>query len=341
MKHLIVFLGLILVGCSSTQNITDEQTVQQLTISKNYVGLVDFYKQQVVEDRNDWRAQQHLAEAYLKNGDLESADFYIQRVIDLSKKPTASAYFIKGQVLARNLNFTSSLVQYHKAIDMGLDSGDVYMQQGISLAQTKQFSKAIDSFNQARLRGYDDVAIKNNIAMVRIYEGDFQGAVDILLPLYEQDSSNELVNSNLKLSAMKLDEAQQEVYPVVDDPIKVETFDNQENVSLKTEEVEVTEISAEEFFASQSVLKESKRSTKRTYHLQLGSYDNMAEALEKRNELLSTNLPITILPSDLGESGTWYRLLSGEFKNYRQAKNFANQNQDTLKDHSYFIQVIR
>ncbi|MEZ9784700.1 hypothetical protein BCT61_02745 [Vibrio breoganii] len=341
MKFIIIFLGFLLGGCSSTSHTTEEQTVQQFTVSKNYAGLVDFYKQKVIDDRNDWQAQQDLADAYLKNGDLESADFYIQRVLDLSKKPTASAYFIKGQVLARNLDFTNSLVQYSKAIDMGLDSGDVYMQRGISLAQTKQYSKAIDSFNQARLRGYDDVAIKNNIAMVRIYEGDFQAAVDILLPLYEQDSSNELVNSNLKLSALKLDESQQEVYPVVDDPIKVETFDNQENASLKTEEVEVTEISAEEFFASQPVLKESTRSSARTYHLQLGSYDNMPEALEKRNELLSTDLPITIRPADLGESGTWFRLLSGEFSSYRQAKNYANQNQDTLKDHSYFIQVIR
>ncbi|MEZ9900412.1 SPOR domain-containing protein [Vibrio breoganii] len=341
MKYIIFFLGLFLVGCSSTQEITDKQTIQQLTISKNYAGLVDFYKQKVVENRNDWQAQQDLADAYLKNGDLESADFYIQRVIGLSNKPAADAYFIKGQVYARNLDFTNSLVQYSKAIDMGLDSGDVYMQQGISLAQTKQYSNAIDSFNQARLRGYGDVAIKNNIAMVRIYEGDFQAAVDILLPLYEQDSSNELVNSNLKLSAMKLDESQQEVYPVVDDPIKVETFDDQENASLKTEEVEVIEISAEAFFASQPVLKESKRSSERTYHLQLGSYDNMPEALEKRNELLSTDLPITIRPADLGESGTWFRLLSGEFSSYRQAKNYVSQNQDTLKDHSYFIQVIR
>ncbi|PML01548.1 hypothetical protein BCT86_04515 [Vibrio breoganii] len=341
MKHLIILLSLILVGCSNTQQITDEQTVQQFTVSKNYAGLVDFYKQKVVDDRNDWQAQQDLADAYLKNGDLESADFYIQRVLDLSKKPTASAYFIKGQVLARNLDFTHSLVQYSKAIDMGLDSGDVYMQQGISFAQTKQYLKAVDSFNQARLRGYDDVVIKNNIAMVRIYEGDYQAAVDILLPLYEQDSSNELVNSNLKLSAMKLEESKQEVFPVVDDRIKVEAFDNHESASLITKEVEVTEISAEEFFASQPVLKKSKRSTKRTYHLQLGSYDNMSEALEKRNELLSTDLPITIRPADLGESGTWFRLLSGEFSSYRQAKNYANQNQDTLKDYSYFIQVIR
>lgn len=336
MKYVAIILAVLLSGCASTG--PDEQkTVEQLTVSKNYAGLVEVYKAKVIEDDQDWEAQQKLAEAYLKNGDVESADFYVQRVIDLSRNPSGSAYFLKGKIEAKNFDFEGALDQYAQALALGLNDAELYMQRGIALAQTKKYETAIDSFNLARLRGFDETAVKNNIAMVYIYQGDFQSAVDILLPVYEQDTTNSKVSSNLKLSLMKLEaiEASDSEALTVSKPVTQEP-----NLVASSGEAEVSEITAEEFFKAEA-LKSKATTTERKYYIQLGAYDNMPEALEKRNELLDTRLPISIKPADLGKSGTWYRLLTGEFDSYRQARNFAVNNKDALASHDYFIQVIR
>lgn len=174
--------------------------------------------------------------------------------------------------------------------------------------------------------------------MVYIYQGDFQSAVDILLPVYEQDTTNSKVSSNLKLSLMKLEaaegsnDASMEVLP--------EQVIPEVEVDEPAGEAEVSAITAEEFFKAEPFNTKIEPS-ERKYYIQLGAYDNMPEALEKRNALLDTRLPISIKPADLGKSGTWYRLLTGEFDTYRQARTFAANNKDALASHDYFIQVIQ
>ncbi|CAM2793538.1 SPOR domain-containing protein [Vibrio rarus] len=357
MRNVIFVLVLLITGCANQVSQTEQQLVSQLTVSKNYSGLIELYKSKVVDNDKDWLSQQLLAEAYLANEDVESADFYIQRVLTLSPKPTADAHLIKGKILAKNFNYKEAIEQYSHAMVLGLNSADLYMSRGIALAQAKHYETAIDSFNLARLRGFDEVSVKNNIAMVHIYQGDFQSAVDILLPIYEQDSSNSKVNANLKLSVMKLegeeslevqDESGAEVL-VLNDPAK-ESVGSELTVNKETQlvpdildtQVEVTPISAEAFFKADAPLNAQKNEPQpRSYHLQLGAYDNMPEALEKRNALLTAQLPITIRPADLGSSGTWYRLLTGDFTSYRQAQLFAKKNKQLLAEHEYFIQVIK
>ncbi|OBT15849.1 hypothetical protein A9264_06050 [Vibrio sp. UCD-FRSSP16_10] len=357
MRNFMFIFTLFITGCATQSSHTEEQLVSQLTVSKNYSGLIELYKSKVVANDKDWLSQQLLAEAYLANEDIESADFYIQRVLTLSPKPTADAHLIKGKILAKNFSYEEAIEQYSQAMVLGLNSADLYMSRGIALAQAKHYETAIDSFNLARLRGFDEVSVKNNIAMVHIYQGDFQSAVDILLPIYEQDSSNSKVNANLKLSVMKLegedsleiqDEPVAEVL-VLNDPAKKsvgsELTVNKENQPIPDivdTQVEVTSISAEAFFEADAPLNVQKNEPQqRRYYLQLGAYDNMPEALQKRNELLDTQLPITIRPADLGKSGTWYRLLTGDFDSYRQAQSFAKQNILLLDGHDYFIQVIK
>ncbi|GAM61488.1 flp pilus assembly protein tadD [Vibrio ishigakensis] len=337
MKYPIILLSLFLSGCATTGQ-EEQQTIEQLTVSKNYAGLVEVYKSKVIENDQDWDAQQKLAEAYLKSGDVESANFYVQRVIDLSDQPSGSAYFLKGKILAKNFDFEGALQHYSQALALGLIDAELYMQRGIALAQTKKYETALDSFNLARLRGFNETAVKNNIAMVYIYQGDFQSAVDILLPVYEQDTTNSKVSSNLKLSLMKLEATEDSNETSVEiDPEKATT---EVEAQSSAGEAEVSAISAEEFFEAEAVNIKSTPS-ERKYYIQLGAYDNMPEALEKRNELLDTRLPISIKSADLGKSGTWYRLLTGEFDTYRQARTFAVSNKAALASHDYFIQVIK
>lgn len=333
MKYAVIMLSLLLSACATTGQ-DEQQTVDQLTISKNYAGLVEVYKAKVVANDQDWDAQQKLAEAYLKNGDVESADFYIQRVINLSSEPNGSAYFLKGKIKAKNFDFEGALEYYAQALALGSNDAELYMQRGIALAQTKSYETALNSFNLARLRGFNETAVKNNIAMVYIYQGDFQSAVDILLPVYEQDTANSKVSSNLKLSLMKLESIEvgtsEPAVEATSEPVEV----------AQVGEAEISTISAEDFFRAEA-MNSNSTAKGRKYYIQLGAYDNMPEALEKRNELLSTHLSIAIKPANLGKSGIWYRLLTGEFETYRQARNFAMSNKDTLGSHDYFIQVIQ
>ncbi|GAM58824.1 flp pilus assembly protein tadD [Vibrio ishigakensis] len=334
MKKIILIVVLVLSGCASNSQNQEQQNIEQLTVSNNYSGLVDIYKTKVVENESDWDSQLKLSEAYLNNSDVESADFYISRVLELSPNPPAQAHLIKGKINAKNFLFDDAIEQYSKAIGLGLNSGELYMHRGIALAQTKKYETAIDSFNLARLRGYDETAVKNNIAMVHIYEGDFQAAVDILLPVYEQDTSNNKVSSNLKLSLMKLEgQEQNDITETTDSGLIEPEIENVAQIE------EVSAVTAEEFFEAKEPINQLKN-TGRKYHIQLGAYDNMAEALEKRTELIDTELPIAIRPVDLGDSGTWYRLLVGDFNTYRQARNFARENNAVLENHDYFIQVI-
>ncbi|WP_261815594.1 SPOR domain-containing protein [Vibrio gallicus] len=343
MKRLLLVFLLLAGGCANHGTNRDEHVENQLTISKNYTGLIEHYKAQVVANDKDWDAQFKLAQAYFNNDDIESADFYVQRVLELADAPSAKAHLLKGRILAKGFAFDKALEEYDQAIALGLNDAQLYMQRGIALAQVKRYESAVDSFNIARLRGFDETSVKNNIAMVHIYQGDFQAAVDILLPVYEQDTSNSKVSSNLKLSMLKLEALEQSKQAKVNPEAKTPALETKsapiEDETLS--EAEVSEISAEEFFAAQAPINQQTKPKGRKYYIQLGAYDNMPEALQKRNELLDTQLPIAIRPTELSNSGTWYRLLTGEFDSYRQAQRFASNNKRVLASHDYFIQVIK
>ncbi|MGR5299064.1 SPOR domain-containing protein [Vibrio mediterranei] len=363
MRNFLLIFSLLLFGCStvSTASNLEKKTITQLSVSNNYQGLIAFYKKKVIVDKENWSAQQHLAEAYLDNGDLESAQFYIDRVLTLSQTPSATAHFIKGKVLAQQLDFKQALSQYQLAIKQGLDNCKLYVQQGIAMAQTQQYPLAIHSFNQARLRGCNDVTVKNNIAIVKMYQEKYKQAIDILLPLYEQDKSNELVYANLKLSAKKL-KIQQSLPLTSKTPLNIKNSTNNRKTSLLLTNTikysklddKTTQLSSQNkkienhrslgkaHNTSKNLTQNVKKKThKQHYYLQLGAYDNLPDALKNHDKLSDTQLPIRIQSVNLGKSGTWFRLLSGNFSTYKQAKNYIGKHQKVLQGHSYFIQVTQ
>ncbi|NMU25261.1 hypothetical protein HKB21_06470, partial [Vibrio parahaemolyticus] len=71
-----------------------------------------------------------------------------------------------GQVHSLEGEDALALEQYQRSIAMGNSSGEIQVLTGIAYSNLGEFSLAIRAFNQARLKGFNDVAIKNNLAVV-------------------------------------------------------------------------------------------------------------------------------------------------------------------------------
>ncbi len=326
-----------MMGCSSTESISDQNKVNQLTTTKNYKALIDIYKSKIVNDPSDWESQIRLSQAYLDYKDIESANFYIDRVLLLSGSNSGKAYFLKGEILSEQLNFESALEKYEMAKYYGYNNAKLYLKMGVANAQIRQYEEAIDLFNQARLRGYDDNTIKNNLAVVHLYQGEYQKSVNILQPVYEIDSTDKKIESNLKIALSLLDELNRNSDPNSTSLVTGESDIDDSSVN----DIEYSEITAQEYFLSQEKIENiSAEEENKKYYVQVGSYPTFEEALEKRQELVSTGLEVDIRQSKLNNSETWFRLLNGEFNSYRQAQGYALNKQE-LNGLEYFIQVIR
>lgn len=307
MKFWLLIGSLLLSGCASTGDYEEAEKIEQLQATNNYSGLVEYYKGKMLLEPGDWHVQLKLADAYFNNQDLESAEFYIDRILSGAPKPEADAYLLKGKIQSEKQQYQLALRQFTIAGKSGLESAELFLYKGIAYGQTRQYALAEKSFNQARIRGTNDAIVKNNIAMLHIYQGQYQQAVDILMPLYEQDSSNAKIRSNLKISLRQIE--------------------------LQHQAQNMTEAEPDEVSVS------GDKSTHERYHLQLGSYRLREEAEQKRDALKDLGLPLQIKQVDLGEQGTWFRLLSGDLEGYSVALAYAEQHSERLAGHTYFIQV--
>ena len=73
----------------------------------------------------------------------------------------------------------------------------------MSYTKVGRFNEAYQELNRARLRGYDDVVVKNNIAMIQMANGEYQQAIETLAPVLKEDPANKIVKANLAIALMK------------------------------------------------------------------------------------------------------------------------------------------
>ncbi|MFZ3538399.1 tetratricopeptide repeat protein, partial [Vibrio harveyi] len=119
--------------------------------------------------------KEKLAWAYFHKGDIESANFYVQH---LQKEGVESPdlYQLEGQVFDAKNDTDSAVEAYLSSIKTGNESGQIHVLLGVSYAKLGKYEDAYQELNNARLRGYDDVAIKNNIAMIHMANGEYEQA---------------------------------------------------------------------------------------------------------------------------------------------------------------------
>ncbi|MFZ3538400.1 tetratricopeptide repeat protein, partial [Vibrio harveyi] len=121
--------------------------------------------------------KEKLAWAYFHKGDIESANFYVQH---LQKEGIESPdlYQLEGQVFDAKNDTDSAVEAYLSSIKTGNESGQIHVLLGVSYAKLGKYEDAYQELNNARLRGYDDVAIKNNIAMIHMANGEYEQAIE-------------------------------------------------------------------------------------------------------------------------------------------------------------------
>lgn len=194
----------VLAGCQSAPSQQDLQLgdVASMEKVKNYDGLISYYKSQLEQGSEDPEVKENLAWAYFHKGDIESADFYVQH---LQKEgfENPNLYQLEGQVFDAKNDIESAITAYLASIEAGNRSGQIHVLLGVSYTKVGKYDEAQQQLNQARLRGYDDVVVKNNIAMIQMANGEYQQAIQTLAPVLKEDPANKTVKANLAIALMK------------------------------------------------------------------------------------------------------------------------------------------
>ncbi|KIP66575.1 MULTISPECIES: tetratricopeptide repeat protein [Vibrio] len=198
---------LLLFGCSSTIE-SEESVVQNMERVDNHTGLINHYKGHLEKRPEDVQIMQELAKVYFDKGDIESAKFYADHLLNQGVK-NSELLQLRGQIHSQDGEDSFALKRYKSSIEMGNNSGEIYVLSGISYCNTDQFSQAKNAFNQARLKGYNDVAVKNNLAVVYLAQRQYDDVISLLVPVYQENPSNQKVRANLAIALFKVGDVYQ------------------------------------------------------------------------------------------------------------------------------------
>lgn len=165
--------------------------------------LVSAYKTKLAENPKDYKTMQALALAYFDAGDIESSRFYADYLIGegLENKELLQ---LRGGIYHHDGQDALAVESYRESIERGNENADVQMMMGISYCMLGRYPLAENAFNRARMKGYDDIAIKNNLAMVKFAENEYSEVVQILTPVYNKNPENKKVRANLAIAFIKL-----------------------------------------------------------------------------------------------------------------------------------------
>jgi tight adherence protein D len=177
---------------------------QLLVKSSNYPRLIELYKDKLKKYENA-ETRQKLAQAYIDNNDNDSALFTLAPLVS-RKKIDSEVFYLQG-LAQYNLGKTN-LAQ--DSLDIALarapNNAKLLNMIGIVYANKGDLEQARLSFNKARELMYDDVTIKNNLALLDLIEGKYQDAASKLLPVYinNRGKIDENVKANLAIIMAKL-----------------------------------------------------------------------------------------------------------------------------------------
>ncbi|MEZ9564309.1 tetratricopeptide repeat protein [Vibrio artabrorum] len=194
----------VLAGCESTpaQQRLEPDDVASMEKVKNYDGLISHYKSELKKGSQDTEIKEKLAWAYFYKGDLESANFYVQ-YLKKEGVENSNLYQLEGQVFDAKNDTENAISSYKASIKVGNQTGQIHVLLGVAYTKAGRYKEAYQELDKARLRGFDDIAIKNNIAMIHMAKGEFDQAIETLVPILKQDPGNKIVKANLAVALMK------------------------------------------------------------------------------------------------------------------------------------------
>ncbi|MCW8327422.1 tetratricopeptide repeat protein [Photobacterium sp. SDRW27] len=202
MKKLYILLltALLLSGCV-TQPLPDK-TEANLIAAKNYQGLTDYYKSQLQHSPDNKELMAKLTGAYFKIHDLESAQFYTRYLLKLGYSSPDFLY-LAGNVFMASEQYSQAIDTLIKAQVKGYEKSKLNISLGIAYSNQGEFELAQNQFNMARLKGHDDITVKNNLAVLYIVKQQPDEAIRILTPVYQAYPDNDKVKMNLAVALIK------------------------------------------------------------------------------------------------------------------------------------------
>ncbi|WP_434355702.1 hypothetical protein NF212_11410 [Parasalinivibrio latis] len=201
----LILLMLMLTGCQSTTHEPvveiNKNSIKLMEEAGNYQGLISLYKKMLSEGDGE-ESRYLLAEAYYLSGDMESAQYHLQ-ILTTKQKVSPEVYLLLAHV-NYNLNaFNAAKDNVENAIALNPRYGEAFNLKGLIFAETDGIREARSAFEIARSLLYDDVSVKNNLAVLDMIEGNYSKALSRLTPLYVNGQADDKVKANLVIAAVK------------------------------------------------------------------------------------------------------------------------------------------
>ncbi|MGV2988920.1 tetratricopeptide repeat protein [Vibrio sp. E150_011] len=200
---LLILTTTWLLGCASSNAPTDQEMVASMERVDNHEGLIQHYKGHLQQSPEDLKVTQELAKVYYGKGDIESARFYADHLLDKGVS-NWQLYQLRGQIHDKRGEDKQAIERYLRSVDLGNKTSEIHVLSGISYSKLDNFERAEKQFNQARLKGHNDVAVKNNLAVVYLAQGKYARVTELLAPVFKENPSNEVVKANLAIAFFKL-----------------------------------------------------------------------------------------------------------------------------------------
>ncbi|MFM2483651.1 tetratricopeptide repeat protein [Celerinatantimonas yamalensis] len=182
--------------------LTTSQKVELMEKAQNYPGLVTYYKHQLEQDDSQ-SVRLSLAKTYYESGDINSALFQLS-YLKAHTQPNAKINYLMAQCFYYQKDYTKALREVNIAIVLDPKDAKNYNLQGVISASLDDFISARRAFEKARSLFYSDAIVLNNLAMVDIYQNQYQRAIDLLMPMYKNGQADKKIRANLLIALAKV-----------------------------------------------------------------------------------------------------------------------------------------
>lgn len=206
MKKMTCLLVTVLIGCASPQpeepkisSVTEFEASEGVFITnKDYLALIQLYKDQLSKPENadNIAMRIKLIDAYVHNGDIDSAHFYLQHIPNDTPK-TFDLNYTRGLVFFNDNQMTKARDYLKAELADFPDNAKAYNLLGVAFAYDGDYLNARESLNKTRVLHFNDMVVINNLAMVDILEHRYQDASRKLLPIYHSGQADDRVKVNL------------------------------------------------------------------------------------------------------------------------------------------------
>lgn len=177
-------------------------TEHMLLQTSNHAKLIKLYKDELAKGESP-ELRVKLIEQYILSDDIESASFQLQS-LDRRYLEGAHGQFLSAQVSYRKALYQEALEHGKQSLALNQNQPETHNLMGLTYAELKQFHQARYHFYQARRYYYDDIIVKNNLAVIDLILGDYQAAVSRLRPIYINGQADEKVMVNLAMAHANL-----------------------------------------------------------------------------------------------------------------------------------------